>query len=685
MKRRSGISTIIGAVFFIIIVVLVVGALTAVFDSFNAAVNSIHQGNADQIRSEDNRIDVQNATFGGIEFNQSGVVNGALNSAQNPFLPISNMNFTSGIAGWYVSKGYQVVTDSASVTNSPQNFQFPGVPALPQPETSTLTVSNNDPIGGLYDIAKVTLLVDPSLPLVAIQPGPPAGWNLLPTVGNNITWVSIFPNAIGPSTPPVDFSWTATVPATIGTYYTTAIISWVANKMVSLPYTDTAITTVNSTVSTSAMGGTSSGNIVAVPAGNLPGGLTAGYDGDATTTSSESGPGSLYVDYQPTFNGNPIQTGQQLASTTEFTAPFSLNPGTIAELATASCCTVSWATSLDGLSAVRNSLIFYQVFLVNPSGVYQTVDELNPTVNYGSALYPQPTNANGFGPSGWIYRHTPFNPPAGFWVAGTYKLIVSMETILPGASQGNAGYPTELSLHFDDVGLALRPVAPPNANANFYGSTTFQMSTVTTPFPLGINSSQVEGMELTVNMTRGPANATVYLADDSRFSYNPTLWVEVGSLSFENTGSVHAVFPLPNAADYVNGTQNQFLGCSAAPALKCNYLNVRVNASSSAAFNINVTVEAIVQTSDLNHVVVAFANPSQSSLHLVALYISGPNGIGVYTSTSAAPNTFNQWVIGGQRGLTPEAFTWQPGQKYTVTVTSDTGLVFSSTFTAPIA
>jgi len=676
--RRSGISTLIGAIFFVIIVVLVVGSLSLLFNTFNTSVNGIHENDAAQEASLASMIRVQNATFGGMAFSAAGTVAGAPNIAQTPILPISNMNFSEGMAGWYVSRGFSTVTDSATATESPQAFTYAGLPAT---ETFTLTVHNTDAPPSGFDIVNVEVLADQQLAVPAIQPLT-LGWdsnNPPVPIGNNITWTALFPNSIGAGGS-ASFSWYGTVPAAYGTYYNTVVISWAKNGD-TMPYTysDTAITTVNATVVVSAAGSppSSTGTIIPTPPGATPGGLTAGYDADATTTSSESGPGSLYIEYQPTYNGNPLQTGQQLLSTVSFTSPFILDASTVSSLQLVNCCTVSWASSIDSLSAYRNSLVYYHVYIINPAGVAWNVDELNPTI------------LNTFGTTGWVFRHTPIAgaPPAGwinatsgFWYTGTYELVLSVESILPGASLGHAGYPTALTEHFDDIGLALKP-----KTTTYYGSTKFRIYT-------GLNASEVQGMEVLVNMSGATANTTAYgfLTDNSRFTYNPQLLVQFGTVTFNSAAGMDSVIPLPNAAYYVNGTAD-VLGCTAAPRT-CGYVNIVVNASSAFPFTLQASVEAVIRTYNKSDVVVTFTNEGESPLHLVSLYLTGPNGVAVF-SNGDSPNGFNYWVDGGSRVFTSVNLAypgsalpnWLPGQQYTVTVTTDTGLVFSRTFTAPIA
>lgn len=262
--RRSGIANIVGAVFFILIVVLMVGALATMFGTFNSYVDGQHTSNASTLSAQAQAVGVQDIVFGGLtsysSFNYAttGSVTLSQNNQQNPILPISNMNFTSNMDGWTTSRSYTPVSDTGSVQTSPQNIY----PSSSSPSTVpfTLTVTNGDPLGSPYGIAKVSLLVDSQWTVPVPQPttvnwgstflatGPPN------VTGNNITWLSSLPFEIGPNGGSQTFDWSASVPNAHGTFYMTVVVSWLKNSM--LPFTDTAIATVNATVASPLFSGT---------------------------------------------------------------------------------------------------------------------------------------------------------------------------------------------------------------------------------------------------------------------------------------------------------------------------------------------------------------------------------------------------------------------------------------------
>src|SRR5580692_241520 len=98
--HRSGIANLVGAVFFILIVVLMVGALGTMFGTFNSFVEGQHTSNQGTLQAQQQDVNVQNLTFGGLtsyngfKYAATGTVTLTPNSAQNAFLPIPNMNFT---------------------------------------------------------------------------------------------------------------------------------------------------------------------------------------------------------------------------------------------------------------------------------------------------------------------------------------------------------------------------------------------------------------------------------------------------------------------------------------------------------------------------------------------------------------------------------------------------------------
>jgi hypothetical protein len=704
--RRSGIANLVGAVFFILIVVLMVGALAAMFGTFNSFIDGQHNSAQTTQQAQQASLNVQNLTYGGLtsyngfSYDASGTVTLNANTLQQPLLPITNMNFTSGMEGWTTSHTYKVVTDTATVQLSPQdityNNTYPSTTdSSPTSLTFSLNVINNNAAGSPYQIAKVSLLVDQNWGVPTPQPvifnwgATPLATSPPSVVGNNITWLSSLPFDIGAGANQI-FTWTASVPQTYGTFYDTVIVSWLKNN--AAPYIDSGIATTNSTVgqtevSDSGTLGTSIAYINPAPLGTASSGLTAGYDSNALTTSSLSGPGSLYLNFAPSANSVPITDGQQLTATTTFTTSFALDTATTQDIATAGCCSLTWESNFDSVSSARNSLIVYQAYLTSPPipGYPNGIIEALPIggTSCGSSPssydYLNPTAVNNFGSTGWLLDKVCFNPstviPAwlnagGHWYTGTYTLQIVVTTTMPGSLPQTAGYPPQISINLDDIGLAFKQTA-----TTYYGTSTFQI-------PTGLNFNQIQGMEVGINATGANQNTTIYayVTDNSRPEFSPLDWVQIGSASFVNSGVIDSVNGLPNAAYYVNTTSHTQGGKP-----EVGDLVVRVNATSSVAtapYAVNLQVYAVIQTFNQTRIAVELQNQSPTPIRLLSMVITGP---GAALTVPFSPTVPYFYIGSGEKIVLPETFTWIPGQTYTVTVTTASGLTFSSSFAAPLA
>jgi hypothetical protein len=512
-----------------------------------------------------------------------------------------------------------------------------------------------------YGIARVTLLVDKNFNQSKIVQIAPASWTVT-TVGNNITWTTPSINALTPGSPEI-FDWTGNITSSVGTFFHTVIISWVHPIALNTPYVDTGIGTVNTTISATfphPAPSSSTANLVASPTNTLPGGVLGGYDSNALTTTSQSGPGSLFVNFQPTFNSLPLPQGQQLNATVTFKTSFYLDAMTASKIASSGCCTFSFEGSMDGLQSVQNPVIYYHAYLVNnltKSSLSIPIGGRNPT----AINYTDPTLVNYFRPTGWVYEHVAFYPKSSFWSIATagYYLILKVSMALPGASPAEPSYPAQVSMHFDDMGLALRL-----DSSTFYGSTGFEFRT-------NVNLHRVQGIELGFNISStgpapGPTTVYAYVADNAQNESTQALWVQIGSLNLTDSGFIHAVARLPNAAYYLDSTRPQL-----------GNLNVRLVAISAYGdFNLHVSAYAVVQAGNQSDVVVSVLNSNEAPQHLVALYISGPN--------VAASFPLDIWVGPGQQAVIPESFQWVQYQEYLVTVSTSAGLSFSRSFTAPV-
>jgi hypothetical protein len=718
--RRSGIANLVGAVFFILVVVLMVGALAGMFLTFNSFVEGQHTSQQTTESQQQATLNVQNVTYGGLtsyngfSYKANGAVTLNTNTLQHPLLPITNMNFTDSMAGWTTSHTYKLVTDAATVQQTPRfityNETYPSSTSTPCTTASgsnvctfQLQVTNNNALGSQYQIAQVSLLADQNWGVPTPQPVT-ANWGATDiatsapsVVGNNITWVSSLPLDILAGGNQV-FTWKASVPNTDGTFYDTVIVSWV--KLNAIPFTDQAIATVNSTitqieVSNSGVLGTSTAVINPAAAGTASSGLTSGYEANPLRTTLPSGPGSLFVSFQPSANSVPLTDGQQLTAVTNFTTTFTLDTTTAQGIVTAGCCTLSWLSSLNDISSVRNSLVVYQAYLISPpvAGHPKGISDILPIggtscgASPSSYDYLNPTALNDLGPTGWLNGQVCFNPStvsaawlnASKWYEGTYTLTIVVTTTMPGAFPQTAGYPPSLSVNLDNIGLAFK-----QAVTTYYGQSTFAI-------PTGLNYNQVQGVEVGINATGSNEvcaagtckneNTTIYayVTDNSRFVYNPTFWVQIGSASFVNSATIDSVSGLPDAAYYINSTAHTQGGKP-----ETGDLVVRVNATSSIAtapYSVNLQIFAVIQTFNQTRLVVELQNQSPTPIRLDSMVIDG-GGAALSVPFSQVSPLF--YFSPGEKIVLPERFVWIPGQIYTVTVTTSTGLTFSRSFMAPL-
>ncbi len=652
--RRSGISNLIGAIFFILVVGLVVSTLAIIFGASSGFINGLHTSNEQAVGNSNTYLRVNNMTFGATYTSLTSPL-AVSPGPVGPLLPVPNMNFTGGDSGWYVSKSFSVLQDNATVTNTNSS----DVNQLPSTNGFKLTVENTDTKPGRF-IQKVTLLVDTNVTsactvppcLSATTAGLPIGSAVAifpPLTGGNITWT--IPAGLGIQQGSADtFQWSATpLPAKLGTFYDTVVLSWYYNSNSS--FIDSGIGTVNTNttlVSTHIWlsPGTSTAKVQGTHSSYVPGGLTAGYDGGPLSSSSSSGPGSLYASFQPSVNSGTLPAGDQLTGTVNFTAPFTLQSDVL--VSSSGCCSVSWESDLASLTSVHNPLVYFHVFLQNSSRVWVM---LNP----GGT---DPTLVNYFGPTGWQSSSVQFSPvPSGNTLlqSGTYNITVSVSMTLPAGSE-----PSVL-MNFDDIGVSITPLASSSVS---FGSEQFQLN-------VGVNQSQVQGLTLGANMTAAlppeSENATAYLfaADHSRGT--PT-WTEVGSAFFNSSAAIRTVIPLPNAAYYVSASGRvQLLVRVVVTGTSCGL----------TCSGLTVTAFAITSSVDQNRSVVTVqATQTPQPIRLVSLYVSGPNGL------TAMP--LNDYVTTGEiLTLQTSGFSWLTGQTYTVTVTTSNGLTFSRSFVAP--
>ncbi|MGD0638308.1 MAG: hypothetical protein ABSA72_09765 [Nitrososphaerales archaeon] len=723
-RRRSGVSSIIGAVFFILVVFLVFSATVLVFESFSNYSLIFKQVDQQDAQNRVTNAGIASLDFGGLAPNTTkpitltAVANTA--SPTRSLFPITNMNFSSSMSGWVFSRDYKIVRDDGYVTNTYLDI-------IPGGTVFTLAVTNADPAGSCAGvpvtscITRVSLQVDSRFSLAGLPlPSAPPGWTAQPISGNTITWTAPVANGISPASNPVLFNWTALAPGVPGAYFQTATLTWLT-VFHTVPIVDQGSVTVQTNVVTGGPGGVSiptlcappapaQSNICAEPAGVIPGGAVGGYDPISNVVGSESGPGSFYLNFQPTYNGTTITSGQQLTAVMNITSAFTIDAGQAAALATVgNVDAVNFGFSLDQLVAPPEPLVLINQYLIQltPTGGVNDiiqVPNLTPVV---------PSQVNDFNSSGWITcgpssvncNEPYFNPvtlataqsqPAWVWTPGLYELVISVEASMPGATPPSANYPSSLLMHFDDIGLNLRT----KATAYFADNTVAASCPLLAPtcylqIPFAVSPSQVQSIQLTTSLSLGVSSsenvtAYVYAGDVSRGTATP-VWVELGQIELSSSATITVNIPSSSASNFIDtaGTKCGVIG-----------ICVRVYAVSDGVVNfqaLTISESAVVQTYQQNTVTVTLLNNSTFPVAFTTLYVSGPDGA---TSYQIVPNANPPYYCGeqplsssslikpcyvnqGQVLIVQLPFLWKTDQTYVATVVTNKGLSFSETFVSP--
>lgn len=691
-SRRAGISTIIGAIFFILVVFLVFTSTIEIFQAFTGYELTVKQVNKVDATNQATVARVSALSFGGYYSNTSSFgLKSVTNTNDQPLIPVDNMNLTSGMQSWAFNRAYEVTEHDATVTNAAENV-------LPGLTTFTLTVFNNDT--ALTSIVDVKLEVNPLFSVNQTLIPAPTGWSVSLT-GNTILWTNTQPfyaiNSSGsydclPSANCLSFTWGALVPPTPGTYYHPVTLSWSVAGGVSQ-----GSVSFSTTVVTSGPGSVAKDFVAAQPANIVPGGVQGGWDPTSASVGSQSGPGSLYFDFQPTFNGIPINgsyliNGQpsgvpeQLTAvmnfTTGFSVPWGLSPATYP-----ACCKLNYGYSVDTLTSSPTPIVSAQVFLLIPPS------PAHP--NGQTALLDQfaPNQVNGFQVpyTGWTIRQILLNlgpyETGGALPAGFYRVVVSVTADLFGSAEPNSEYPANLLMHFDDVGLSVPPTGTYCADNS---PTSITKSCFTPDFPAGCSGpcplaldlnttadqTEIRSMTLGAHLaltsdTAVPATAVLYLADFSRGPAEPR-WVDVGVATLSPTADVNISLPTSSAFQFVFENTTVVNG----KPLDMDQVQARVYLLSNDTFTATATLSVVMTTWSQKGAVISVYNGSTTPIHLVDVFISGPGGI--------SNENVNYWVAAGstQQVEVPD-FVWLGGQTYTATVLTDKGLSLDGLFSSP--
>ncbi|MDG6925925.1 MAG: hypothetical protein JRN09_05180 [Nitrososphaerota archaeon] len=713
LGRRPGISSLIGAIFFVLVVFLVFSSTVLIFEQFtNYAVTFKQVGQQDQANKATS-LGFSGFSFGGnMTHSTNETIQAAPATGVSSLAPIQNMNFTNSMSGWTFSRAYELSLHTGEVTNYPKNV-------LPGLEVYTLTVYNNDPTSGPLAepsyITGVQISVSPSFVVPASLQESPTGWDTanpggLPIVtGTTITWTANSCSGGIPNTASLVFDWTAVAPPTTGSYFHTVTITWQANPCT--PIKQQGLTPIQTSVVTSSPGGVDKAFIEPVPSGTIPGGAFGGYDG-TSTVGSDSGPGSLYITYAPSINGQPLTSGKQLTAKLNFTSDFTLGS---ALLLSPGCCTLSLGYALDNLVS-NSSQVLLSAYLTDLSAPSQVKEILNNTI-------VNELNGQNVSKTGWQMNNVHFSVSdkniesvPGQLDAGLYELTLTVTATLFGANAPSADYPAAMLMHFDDVGLALQEsgtgsasfcadtasVAPAPCASSCTSDTA--LGTVAVPCELslsagipktgGVEPQQVQSMKVDVQVSAlvpgVMTTAYAYIEDIGASSSAPS-WVELGQVSFASSATISATIPASSAPQYLSeATDACYPRPPTGPAVGAGSVCLRVYEiqqpkAPDVSTPVDINASLSVQTWQPDEGVVYLLNNGTAPVHLVSIDVKGPSD--TYSnfdlSSWVSPGQTDALLLGQQSSSALPSFIWGTGQTYVVTVVTDKGITLTGTFVSP--
>jgi hypothetical protein len=741
-RSRSGISSLIGAIFFVLVVFLVFSSTVLIFQTFTGYATTFKQVNQGDLNNKKTSLTIQDLAFGGLATTSAQENLGAVpNSANENYLPVQNMNFTNSMNGWTFSRGYELSLHNGQVTNYPENV-------LPGLDVFTMVITNldtNPPYAFGTIITSVTLIVNSQWRVpVATQVTPPlegADWTVS-VAANTITWQAInaapvCTNGV-PTVPPgasdsLLFTWSAVVPPVSGQYLHDITLTWEtysAAPGMCNPAKDQGTATITTNAVPSNQGGVDTAQIASEPSGTIPGGSFGGFDAVSTNIGSESGPGSVYLSFQPTFNGEPITTTtqgsnvlpEQLTSEMNFTTYFNLDsplvlasePVTGCSIIKTGCPVLSFGYSLDHAVSGEPPLIVMNGYLIHGASVKQIIN----------------ATALNLSNNGWLMNDTAFSlGPATLATslnslpAGQYELVISVVATMFGTNPPSANYPASLLMHFDDIGLAIHEAAgsfcvdtaagvgkPCTQTAPPCPSSPLSCGLFTTISP--VRPSQIQSLkfdaQLSVSSPGSEVTAYAYLENIQASPTTPA-WTEVGQVTFTSSASIEVNLPASSASTYLD----EYGGlCSSTTAVDpAGSACIRVYAISSADFGVlRVNASMVVQTFQQQQSTLLVLNNGTAPVHIVSVYISGTAGPygndtslklplgpgpspgegiwvspGQVTAIQVGLGTNNECnsAVAGSQPTSLKCFVWTTGQTYVVTVTTDKGLVFTQTYVSP--
>lgn len=708
---RSGISTLVGAIFFVLVVFLVFSSTVLIFETFTNYATTFKQVNQQDLQNKATSLAISQVAFGGVvATSESVTVPTVLGGLTAPlFKPVQNMNFTSSMEGWTFSRGYDLSLHTGTLYNSPENV-------LPGLDIYSLTVANNDsltppaPPGVTSYIVQVEISVNPNfLAPESLQLAPNANWasptcTLVPGTYDcsSISWSTSCTNGIFSS--PVGntqtFDWPAVAPSVTGSYVQTVTVTWedfVSGGCSPVKASGLAPITIN--VVTTSPGGRSVAKITPVALGTVPGGAFGGYDPTSANIGSDSGPGSLYMTYGPSLSGQPLTSGKQLTAEMNFTTDFNLN-ATLSLAAESHCATapvgcpsLSLGYSLDNLIS-NSSQILLSAYLTDLSAAGQ------PVKNIINSTVVNELNGQNVSQTGWQMKDYHFGlvgskleSVTNELPAGLYALTISLTVTLFGATPPSTDYPASMLMHFDDVGLSLPEAPAVSYCADTAASGAQPCAVVCSPaascpiylIAQGSEPEQVQSLRLSAQISAvNPDSQTTAYAyiEDIGASASAATWVELGQVTFNSSATISAVIPASTAPNYMDevGTVCQ----SHLPGEFSLCLRIYAVQSGNPS-PLNVVLSLGIQTWQQTVSTIYVGNNGTAPIHVVSLYVSGP---GVLYSDTAVNTWVSQgetlpFLIGAQAGSLLPTFVWSTGQTYVVTLVTDKGLEITGTYVSP--
>lgn len=639
--RRSGISSVIGSIFLILIAFLVLTTSLLVFNSFSQYASVLKKSNQTDQLIKETSLQINKVFFGGLlQPLASQTFNSIQNTKNSPFFPISNMNFTNSASGWYFTRSYYPVPpDTGKASNSPL-FVPLGL------STFTLTITNSK--SSQDDIAQVSINVDPSFQVPSTQPNP-SGWTSSVS-GNTITWTAIIgnngryePNDIDPGKS-LTFTWIAVATGT-GTYTQFVTLSWVANDQP--PFVDMGTSSITTIVGSSS--GSSGQTTVRANFVFGASGANGGFD-PSTAIGSSSGPGSLYLFFEPQLYGMPIQEDQSLGSVMNFTTSFTLDSSIASSI---SGLGFSYGFSLDQLTCESQSSCSVK------GSIYLIQESTGQKYTLVSSIFQGVSI-----PSGWIFNTLSGSSlPSINWMPGKYDLVISVNASLKGSEPQSNNYPSLFYMHFDDVGIALKL-----KSTTYYVDTWAQSQSFIIRTGLSKYNISSINLDVLLGSTSGPVFAYVYLNDFSEGTISNPAWTLMNSTVFTGSADLKVNVPSTEVRLFVDQQGS---------------IAVRIYAVSLSSFQLSVQISSIIQTSDQTKLAMQVTNLSPFAVHLVSLYVNGPTGLLHFDINSSAPGVsglFDYWLNPGQSLSIQLNINWVQGQSYVFTIVTDNGVMTSGVF-----